>query len=116
MSQSVRFVRRGVRGRIPMNFNIPTVIKSNQAVVQITAGEIQDSSTSHPIGGPADQKFKYHLGDANIWVSNISPHHNDNFNGEPGGVGFILHVDWPTPLNVGITITVEDKPPFEIQN
>jgi hypothetical protein len=98
-----------------MNFNMPAVIKSPQAIVHITAGEVQDSSTSHPVGAPADQKFRYFLGDANIWVSNVSPHFGHSV-GDTGGVGFVLHVDWHSPLNVGITITVEDKPPFEIQN
>jgi hypothetical protein len=56
------------------------------------------------------------LGDANVWVSNVSPHFNQHFSGEPGGVEFILNVDWPSPLDVGITITVEDQTPTEIQN
>jgi hypothetical protein len=54
------------------------------------------------------QNFIYHLGDANVWVSNISPHREDHFNDEPGEVEFILNVDSGSPIDVAITITVED--------
>jgi hypothetical protein len=116
MSKSIRFVRRGVHGRIPMNFNMPGVIKSRQAVVHITAAEIQTAPVFDIVGGHDEQKFIYNVGDADIWVTNVSPHSNDHFFGEPGGVGFVLHVNWHAPLDVAITITVEDAPPFEIQN
>jgi hypothetical protein len=115
MSQSIRFVRRGVRGRVRQNFNLPGLIHSAQAVVHITAGEVRQGNRSIVAGG-AVQDFIYILGDADIWVSNISPHFNSHFNGELGGVEFILHVNWHAPLDVGITITVEDHTPFEIQN
>ena len=114
MSQSIRFVRRGVHGRIRQNFNLPGVIKSAQAVVHITAGEIKSGPRTQV--GPIAQDFIYWVGDADISVSNISPHFNSTFGGEQGGVGFILHVDWPEPLDVAITITVEDHTPFQIQN
>jgi len=58
----------------------------------------------------------YNLGDANVWVSNVSPHFNDHFNGEPGGVEFIVNVDFPSPIDVAVTITVEDQTPVEVQN
>jgi len=115
MSKSIRFVRRGVKGRVRQNFNWP-VIKSAQAVVHITAGEVKPGSPSIVLGGHAEQDFIYHLGDADVWVSNISPHFNSQFPGEPGGVEFILHVDFNSPIDVGITITVEDDAPLEIQN
>ena len=115
MSKSIRYVRRGVQGRVRQNFNLPGIIKSRQAVVHVTAGEITPANPSRVLGG-AEQDFKYNLGDADIWVSNVSPHFNDHFEGEPGGVEFILHVNWPNPLDVGITITVEEETPFEIQN
>jgi hypothetical protein len=57
--------------------------------------------------GGAGQDFAYHLGDADIWVSNVSPH--------AGGVEFILHVDWPEPLNVAVTISVEDDDPQQFR-
>lgn len=120
MSTSVRFVRRGVRGRVPMNFNMPGIIRSGQAVVHVTAGEVvlggEPSVVIGPGGTTVEQTFRYNLGAADIWVSNVSPHFNQHFPGEPGGVEFILHVDWDSPLNVAITITVEDQTPVEIQN
>ena len=120
MAQSVRYVIRGVHGRVRQNFNLPGIITSRQAVVNITAGEVQlggpPSTVIGPNGNEVTQTFIYHLGDANVWVSNVSPHFNDHFAGEAGGVEYILNVDWPSPLNVGVTITVEDQTPFEIQN
>ncbi len=120
MARSIRFVRRGVHGRVRQNFNLPGLITSRQAVVHITAGEIQfggnPSTVIGPDGHEVIQSFIYHLGDANVWVSNVSPHFNDHFPGEPGGVEFVVNVDWGSPLDIGITITVEDQTPFEIQN
>jgi hypothetical protein len=105
-----------MRGRVPHNFNW-VEIKSRQAVVHITAGEVTPAAVpSSVIGGHAEQSFMYHIGDADVWVSNISPHFNDHFQNEPGGVEFILHVDFDSPIDVGITITVEDDVPLEIQN
>lgn len=115
MGTSVRYVIRGVKGRVRQNFNMPNIIRSRQAVVHITAGEIKPAEPSVVVGG-TQQNFMYWLGDADVWVSNISPHFNDHFNGEPGGVEYILHVDWDSPLDVGVTITVEDETPIEIQN
>ncbi len=118
MSQSIRFVRRGVHGRIRQNFNFPA-IRSNTAVVNITASEIIPLDPNVPPffkeAGDPGQNFRYHLGDANVWVSNISPHLQDHFDGEPGGVEFIINVDFPSPIDVAITITVEDGFPVEIQ-
>lgn len=116
MAQSIRFVRRGVQGRVRQNFNWPA-IRSRQSVVTITAGEVQPSGSSEVLGpnGLTTQDFMYHLGDANVWVSNVSPHFNDHFGGEPGGVEFILNVDFPRPIDVAVTITVEDQTPVEIQ-
>src|SRR6266849_6544994 len=114
MAQSIRFVLRGVKGRVRSNFNF-SAIKSPQAVVHITAGEVKPGPDSIVLGGAARQNFMYNLGDADVWVSNISPHFNQHFPGEPGGVEFILHVDFGSPLDVAVTITVEDLPPGEIQ-
>src|SRR5665811_1530662 len=110
MGKSIRYVIRGVKGRVRQNFNWG-LIKSTIAVVHITAGEVKPGAhhlVFNEEGNEVSQDFMYWLGEADIWVSNISPHQNDHFNGEPGGVEFILHVDWDSPLDVGITITVED--------
>jgi hypothetical protein len=98
MAQSIRvFYGReiGLRGRCRMNFNWPPI--NALSVVNITAGEANDFGSANLFGG---QQFTYNLGDANVWVSNISPHQ--------GGVEFILNVDWPHPLNIAVTLTVED--------
>lgn len=97
--------RRAVRaqGRSRQNWNAPGI--NPTSVVHISAAEIS-SEPGHLFG--TGQQFVYHLGDANVWVSNISPH--------AGGVEYILHVDWNEPLPVGITITLEPNPPVETQN
>lgn len=113
MARSIRFVRRGVQGRVRQNFNWPGVI-SARSVVHITAGEVH-SGTTQMQQIPPTQNFFYHLGAANVWVSNVSPHKNE-FSGDPGGVEFHINVDWNSPLDIGITITVEDELPVEIQS
>jgi hypothetical protein len=102
MARSIRIFygkELGLRGRCRMNFNWPPI--TALSVVNISAGEATDWESAHLVGG---QLFNYILGDANVWVSNISPHQ--------GGVEFILNVDWPTPLNIAVTITVEDEAPI----
>jgi hypothetical protein len=123
MSASFRYVVRGVQGRARQNYNWGNRIRtgqSAQAVVHITAGEVTLGGTPSVVVGPEGrevvQTFAYNLGNADIWVSNISPHFNQHFPGEVGGVEFILHVNWDAPLNVGITITVEDQTPISIDN
>jgi hypothetical protein len=116
MGKSIRYVLRGQKGRVRQNFNWPE-IRSNRAVVYITAGEVISNPAEqgpHFQGTGPWQDFMYNLGDADIWVSNISPHAGDHFSGEPGGVEFILHVIWDSPLDVGITIVVEDDEPLNI--
>ena len=46
------------------------------------------------------------MGSAPIWVSKFGAHGGA---GEAGGVEFLLNVEWPTPLNVMVTITVLDE-------
>jgi hypothetical protein len=48
-------------------------------------------------------------------VSNVSPHKNDFNPQDPGGVEFLLHVDSDSPIDVAVTITVEDNIPIDIQ-
>ncbi|GAB7185939.1 hypothetical protein ATKI12_5770 [Kitasatospora sp. Ki12] len=120
MPQSFRIRYRGQKGRIPKNFGLPSVIHTRHAVVHITAGEVRDGGPSEvqaPGGHTVEQDFIYNLGDADVWVSNISPHgENDHFQGEEGGVEFILHVDYGHPVDVGVTICVDDEPPVFIDN
>lgn len=112
MAESVRFVIRGTFDRSRHNYNFPA-IKSRQSVVHITAAQVIPADPSTLLGG-ASQNFIYHLGEASVWVSNVSPHFNDHYAGEPGGVEFHLHVDWKEPIDVAVTITVEDKFPVAI--
>ncbi|MFE7589422.1 hypothetical protein ACFU6K_08480 [Kitasatospora sp. NPDC057512] len=119
MPKSFRLRYRGVRGRIPLNVRLPGVIKTRHAVVHITAGQVRDAQASSIIVGGQSlmQDFIYNLGDADVWISNVSPHgENDHFPGEPGGVEFILHVDYPDPLDVAVTICVDDAPPVSISD
>jgi hypothetical protein len=82
-------------------------------VVHITAAEV-GVGTTQVQQTPPGQNFFYHLGEATVWVSNISPRRNE-FRGDPGAVSFYLHVNWNSPLDVAVTITVEDNFPVEIQ-
>jgi hypothetical protein len=91
-----------VQGRFRVNWQIPGVINSDSVVV-ITASEYNPEDV--PPG--FNNERRRFLGDANIWVSNISPHGD----GSPNfGVEFAINVDFPTPLFVVVDITVLDPP------
>ncbi|MDD5409797.1 MAG: hypothetical protein PHF31_00035 [Methylobacter sp.] len=97
MSESIRVVYRQMQGRIRANFNWPPI--SRTSAVLITAAEWGPGhDPSEPLPG------RPNLGEANIYVTNIGPHGDPG--GEAGGVEFYLHVDWDSPLNVVVTITV----------
>lgn len=98
MAKSIRLFygkELGLRGRCRINHNWGEI--NALSVVNVTAGEAHAWGSANLLGG---QQFNYLLGDANVWVSNVSPHQ--------GGVEYILNVDWPDPLNLAVTITVED--------
>ena len=88
MARSIRFIRRNVQGRVRQNINFAP-IRQRSAVV-ITAAELGEG------GRP-------HLGQANVWVTNVGPH---NPEGGDGGVEFHIHSDFPSPINVLVTISV----------
>jgi hypothetical protein len=113
MANSIRYILRGVQGRVRANFNWPGVITA-RSVVHVIAGEVHFGTTQVQQIPPL-QNFYYTLGAAPIWVTNISPHRNEFSGTDPGGVSFLLHVDWGGPLDVAVTITVEDSLPVEIQ-
>ncbi|MGN4742442.1 hypothetical protein [Bacillus cereus group sp. MYBK227-1] len=112
MSRSIRIVRRGLQGRVRGNFNWPGVITA-KSVVHMSAGEVRFGTTQVVQTDPK-QDFHYHLGEARVWISNISPHKNE-FASEIGGVEFFVNVESSSPVDVAITITVEDSLPIEIQ-
>jgi hypothetical protein len=98
VARSSRLLYRAVNGRIPANYNWDA-IHANSAVV-ITAAEWKAAGGIVPptVGRP-------YLGAANVSVTNVGPHDPE---GGTGGVEFILNVDWPSPLDVIVTITVFD--------
>lgn len=98
----------GLRGRCRMNFNWEGQIDLT-SIVTISAAEAMDFGSASVFGqhGGPGQDFAYLLGDADVWVSNISPHE--------GGVEFILHVDWHEPLNIAVTITVMGEDPDQFR-
>jgi hypothetical protein len=95
MARSIRILYRGVQGRVRENFNWAPINK-NSAVV-ITAAEYALA------GGIFGTAGRPHLGEANVYVTNIGPHDPE---GGDGGVEFHLHVDSPSPLDVIATISV----------
>jgi hypothetical protein len=103
MARTIRVFRQGVRGRVRQNFNWPPI--SEKSTVIVTAAEWA------PAGGVfGASEGRYHLGEADVYVTNIGPHGDEN---EAGGVEFHLHVDSDRPLDVVIAITVlEDHEKF----
>jgi hypothetical protein len=101
MAQSIRVLYRGVQGRVRRNFNWPPINLDSPVI--ITAAEF----TPH-FGGPGGPKTqgRPHLGDANVYVTNVGPHGVAGV--EAGGVEFHLHVDFDSPLDVVVTITVPE--------
>ncbi len=89
-------------GRRRFNWMMPGHINSGSVAV-ITASEYQPEVVppNHP-----NERLRF-AGDANIWVSNISPHGD----GSPNfGVEFAVNVDFFNPLFVVVDITVLDPP------
>src|ERR1700730_9864231 len=99
MARSIRVLYQGQKGQIRKNFNWPP-IKLDSAVI-ITAAEFTPSFGG-PMGGPKTLG-RPNLGLANVYVTNVGPHGDG---GEAGGVEFFLHVDFDSPLDVIVTITV----------
>jgi hypothetical protein len=95
MSRSIRLIYRNQRGRSWHNFNWDAITKRSAVIV--TAAEWRAGSD------PFDATGRPNPGDANVYVTNIGPHDPE---GGTGGVEFALHVDWDSPLNVQVTITV----------
>jgi hypothetical protein len=103
MARSVRVFYSGLQGRgIRVNYNWNAINK--KSAVLITAAEF-----FWPGGFGGLEDIRPNLGLAPIWVTNVGAHGGE---GEAGGVEFLLHVDWPSPLNVMVTITVLDDIEF----
>ena len=98
MARSVRVFYSGLQGRSRQNFNWGPINKKSAVI--ITAAEFH-----WPGGLGGLDGIRPFLGGANVWVTNVGVHGPE---GGDGGVEFHIHVDWPSPLNVMVTITVLD--------
>jgi hypothetical protein len=101
MAHSIRILYRGVRGRVRRNFNWPPINLDSPVI--ITAAEFKPQFGG--LGGGLKTLGRPHLGEANVYVTNVGPHGSE---GEAGGVEFHLHVDFDSPVDVVVTITVLD--------
>jgi hypothetical protein len=104
MARSIRMFYRAQQGTIRKNVNWDA-IEVDSAVI-ITAAEF----TFHEgtFGGPKTLG-RPNLGAAPVYVTNVGPHGGQpGTGGEAGGVEFLLHVDFSSPLAVIVTITAED--------
>jgi len=101
MTQSIRVLYRGEQGTVRKNFNWPPIHLDSAVIV--TAAEFTPQFGGS--GGGPKTLGRPNLGAANVHVSNVGPHGPEP---EVGGVEFLLHVDWDSPLDVEVTITVLD--------
>jgi hypothetical protein len=95
MARSSRLLIRGVQGRRRHNHNFAPIRQASAVV--ITAAEWKFA------GGIFGTAGRPHLGEANVWITNIGPH-----NPEPdvGGVEFHIHTDSAVPIDVMVTVSV----------
>jgi hypothetical protein len=99
MARSIRVFYDNVQGTVRQNVNWdPINIKS---AVVITAAEF-----FWPGGLGGLDIIRPSLGAAKVWVSNVGAH--GTAGGEAGGVEFLLHAEWDSPLDIMVTITVLD--------
>src|SRR5258707_15569741 len=98
MMKTIGLFYRGQQGRLRKNFNwgiTPPITK--KSVILMSAAEATVDTNS--IFG-LENAVSFLLGDADVDVTNVAPH--------DGGVGFILHVNFDSPLDVLVTLTVLD--------
>jgi len=104
IARSIRILYRNQQGTIRQNFNWGP-INLDSAVI-ITAAQFNYVDPGQVFTTPNKTQGRPWLGAANVYVTNVGPH---NPEGGTGGVEFLLHVDWGTPLDVIVTITVLDN-------
>jgi hypothetical protein len=102
MARSIRVLYRGVQGRVRRNFNWQPINLDSPVI--ITAAEFVPHFGG--VGGGPRTLGRPNLGEANVYVTNVGPHGVAGV--EAGGVEFHLHVDFDSPLDVVVTITVPD--------
>jgi hypothetical protein len=95
MARSTRLIIRNVQGRHRQNVNFDPITQSTAVV--ITAAEWRFS------GGIFGTAGRPHLGEANVFVTNIGPHDPEP---DVGGVEFHIHAESASPIDVMVTITV----------
>ena len=100
MARSIRVLYQGQQGLLRKNFNWPPI--NLDSAVLVTAAEF--SPAFGGFGGGPKTLGRPNLGAANVYVTNVGPHGVEGV--EAGGVEFLLHVDWDSPLDVIVTITV----------
>lgn len=100
MPRSIRVLYAGVKGRVRRSFNWAPINKKSAVIVTAAEFNLAPSGIfgSAIFGRP-------NLGAANVYVTNVGPHDPE---GGHGGVEFHLHVDWASPLDVMVTISVLD--------
>lgn len=89
-------------GRLRKNFNwgiSPPITK--KSVVHVSAAEANLPGPG-VLGGITADNTAFNLGEADVFVTNVSPH--------DGGVEFILHVNFNSSLDIIVDITVFDDP------
>lgn len=100
MPRSIRLLYRNVQGRMRCNYNWDAI--TARSAVLVTAAEFNGGRPDSYGIPPISVVGRPLLGEANVYVTNIGPHDPE---GGAGGVEFHLHVEWPSPLNVMVTIT-----------
>ena len=95
MARSTRFIFRNVQGRQRQNINFGPITESSAVV--ITASEFRF------FGGAFGAAGRPHLGEANVFVTNVGPHDPEP---DVGGVEFHIHAESASPIDVMVTITV----------
>lgn len=99
MAQSIRILYRNVQGTTRVNYNWGPI--GLDSAVIVTAAEFTPVAAGVPV--LSKTLGRPHLGSAKVYVTNVGPHGPE---GGEGGVEFLLHVEWGSPLNVVVTITV----------
>lgn len=102
MAQTIRVYWTQIKGRVPLSFSLPGVIKAN-SVIHIAASEA-GSWAQQPDGTATVQRL---AGAADVSVMAIAP--------KPDRVDFVLKVDWKSPLDIVTDITVMDPPTVYVQ-
>ncbi|HEY7581647.1 MAG TPA: hypothetical protein VH855_28960 [Acetobacteraceae bacterium] len=99
---AARTLRWFIRNRTTgwQNFNWDGVITAN-SVVHVSACEAKFFDAENPL------RWR---GDAPISVKNVRPHGPNPGDTNTGGVEFFLVVEWGSPLDVAVDITVIDTP------